>query len=511
MTPAGPLDTRPTSVGLVMTSASRFFLIALARALKERSDCKIHVYCGTTQEVAFYNNANTDGVFHSVTNSEQGYRRQQTVSSEDLHERARRWERRLGCTFNSLAVGDRHFGRGYALAGPGHPRSRLSEAWTYEQMVQSYVSACEFWDNECKTRKLDLIINPLPLAVRVGRHHDVQCRTFFGSRYENLHYWGHDEFWTNPAVEEEYRRLESETFDFVSLTEPYFAERGFRKAYQRDASLSGLLRSMAVQVARQSYYRLRSYEKGNNYYLRSILHHLWRRWRDSRAMTSPKLATLSDIKGSPYIFFPLHTEPESSVGMLSPEYFYQHAAVAALSRDLPAGVRLAVKETIHGVGRRPRDFYSQVKDIKNVVWLNMMEHGVEVARHSLGVATITGTAGMEAAVMGKPVIVFGRHNHYGFLPHVFEIRDEIELKNHLAAIVEGGVDLARARVDGARYLQAVKNASFDMRDFNYLNLREFEPAAVDDAAEALLRSIARDGVATPQRARQLGRSLASSH
>ena len=72
---------------------------------------------------------------------------------------------------------------------------------------------------------------------------------------------------------------------------------------------------------------------------------------------------------------------------MSPEYFYQLSCIAALSRDLPAGAILVVKETLAATGRRPRDFYAQIKEFKNVVMLDIRELGLEVVR-----AATTGAA-----------------------------------------------------------------------------------------------------------------------
>ena len=150
---------------------------------------------------------------------------------------------------------------------------------------------------------------------------------------------------------------------------------------------------------------------------------------------------------------------------------------------------LAVKETIHGVGRRPRDFYGQIADLKNVVFLDMMEYGVEVVKKAAATATITGTAGMEAAVVGKPVITFGRHNNYNFLPQVFQVTDETQLAGYMRHIFSGDFDREGARSTGARFLQAVVNRSFDMADYDYVNLQNFDAGTVAAAINALSRSL----------------------
>ena len=145
--------------------------------------------------------------------------------------------------------------------------------------------------------------------------------------------------------------------------------------YRRENSVSGLVRRMAGHAARRIYWHLRGYEKAKGYFGSDEMRMLYRRWRDGRRMTDRRLPSISDLGDAPFVFFPLATEPEASLQQFSPEFFFQHAAIAALSRDLPAGVRLVVKETIMGVGRRPDNFYDQIGELKNVVWMNMLEPG----------------------------------------------------------------------------------------------------------------------------------------
>ena len=149
-----------------------------------------------------------------------------------------------------------------------------------------------------------------------------------------------------------------------------------------------------------------------------------------------------------------------------------------------------MKEHLTAVGRRPADFYRQIAEFKNVVMLDPTELGLDCVREATVTVTICGTAGLEAALLGKPVIAFGRHNVYGFLPHVRLVTDESRLAEYLRESFDGSMPNARTRRDGARFLAAVKTCSFDLRSYNYRTLTNCEPQAVYDACDALLRSLA---------------------
>jgi hypothetical protein len=234
---------------------------------------------------------------------------------------------------------------------------------------------------------------------------------------------------------------------------------------------------------------VRGYEKARGYYVLDMIRMLFRQRRDMRRMMGPETGSLEDLAGVPFIYYPLHTEPEQSLGQISPEFFFQQAAIAALSRDLPAGVKLVVKDVPMGCGRRPDNFYDQILRLKNVVILNLAIPGPEVIKRALGVATIAGTGGLEAALLGKPVISFGRHNPYNFLPQVMVVKDLGELPVYVRKMVSGEVDANLALASAGRFIEAVRCASFDMGPFDYFDLGTFDPAAPAAAYRLLCESL----------------------
>jgi hypothetical protein len=485
--PANP----PKSIAFAFQPVLRFWQLALARQLKERFGAEIHGYCATDQEVDFYRE-NAADLLASIQNSEAGFRRPDTAADEaQLYERARHWEGVIGCTYGVLTVSNRHYGRGYALAGTGHPRSRMSESGGMADVISGFVASTEFWDREFRSRGFDLVLGAPAVAARLARHYGVPYRAMLNSRMENLFYWADDEFFWSPRVEPVWQALRArpERREPVVIAKSHNVIEVYRERFKRDTSLPRLLRRLGYITLQRGWHHWKGYEKARHYYLSENLKYVTREWFDTRRMTGDETVKLDSLRGKPFIFFPLHTEPESSVGQMSPEFFFQHAAIAALARDLPAGVTLAVKETIAGVGRRPRDFYRAIADLKNVVWLDMMEHGTQVVREAKAVATITGSAGMEAAVMGKPVIAFGLHNNYNFLPHVHVVESLHDLSPLLADIVDERYDRDRAEQDGAAYMEAVRETSFGMGSYDYKNLRDFDPAVVEDGLQSLLASL----------------------
>ena len=477
-------------IGLNVRPPLRLFTIELARRIKERYGSAIHAYCDSPQNAELL--AREEGGLFDSVNPGSGWLLLDSALATDLDEpavlaKARSYEARLGVTYNFLAVSNRHLGRGYALGGFYHPRSRQSERVGYLQMLHAYNEILEFWEREITDKELTLIVNTPREAASVARLLGVPFRSVVGSRHKNYHYWAWSEYFENPMFAAGYASLPTDASEAMHRPATNYLVN--RAVFARSTDLTTMVRRCARTTANHIYWRVRRHPKARAYYWTEEIRYLGRRWYETKNIRRIASTKLSDLRNKPFVFFPLHTEPEAGLQIISPEYFYQLSAIAALSRDLPAGALLAVKEAFAAIGRRPKNFYHQIADMKNVVLLDTMELGLDVIRQAEAVAIITGSAGLEAAVMGKPVIAFGRHNIYNFLPHVRVVTDESKLKGYLHDALNGAGDREAARANGERFLRAVVECSFDMGEYDYLDLRKFSAQPVDDACGALAESL----------------------
>ena len=114
------------------------------------------------------------------------------------------------------------------------------------------------------------------------------------------------------------------------------------------------------------------------------------------------------VEGEKYVYMPLHLIPESTTFTLSPLYINELSIIEAVSKSLPAGWWLYVKEHQAMVGERSVDFYEKANRIPNVrmVQLNFYKDPKPWIVKSQGVVTISGTAAYEAALLGKRAILF---------------------------------------------------------------------------------------------------------
>jgi hypothetical protein len=182
---------------------------------------------------------------------------------------------------------------------------------------------------------------------------------------------------------------------------------------------------------------------------RSLVRHLQgRRW------TSGGFAAA--LPDAPTVLFALEAEPSFDIVRQSPDFTDQHVAIVALSRDLQAGARIAVLEHPDMFGRRPPNFYRQLRDLKNTVLLPSDLPLSQALRGSAAVAGIAGIGLMHAALLGKPVIALGAHFPARRLANVHCPADIGDMRAEIAAAFAGGDEIATR----ATNLRAVGSFSF---------------------------------------------------
>ena len=145
----------------------------------------------------------------------------------------------------------------------------------------------------------------------------------------------------------------------------------------------------------------------------------------------------------PYIFFPLHYQPEQTTSPFGEYSVYQYLPIEMLARSLPAGWLIYVKEhyvtfsPFHGgLKKRNREYYERLSKIPNVRLIKSEVQSAELIDHSQAVATIAGSPGYEALLRGKPTMAFGSAWYNG-CDGVFPIRQYFDCTAALAKIKQG--------------------------------------------------------------------------
>lgn len=194
---------------------------------------------------------------------------------------------------------------------------------------------------------------------------------------------------------------------------------------------------------------------------------------------------------APYFYFPLHYQPEATTSPYGGLFADQLSAIQAVASSLPDGVILVVKEhpsqfmrRMHGHGGRYRGYWKEIKEFKNVVIVDVKESSEELIKNCIGVVTVTGTAGWEALVNGKPCILFG-NAWYSECSGAYRA-DHDNIQNIVRKCMVSGID----------YAGAAQNFIEDMREKLFLcdmyghsgDKLQRDPAIVTDIIRWHMRS-----------------------
>jgi hypothetical protein len=116
----------------------------------------------------------------------------------------------------------------------------------------------------------------------------------------------------------------------------------------------------------------------------------------------------------PFIYVPLQLQPEVSTSPLAGVYVEQYLLVELLSRTVPPGWLIYVKENRFMFGKagsgelgREFEFYRRLTKLPNVRLVPLQTPPFELIDNAKAVATATGTSGWEAVFRGIPVLNFG--------------------------------------------------------------------------------------------------------
>ena len=164
-----------------------------------------------------------------------------------------------------------------------------------------------------------------------------------------------------------------------------------------------------------------------------------------------------------YVYMPLHLIPESSTLTKSPFYINELMVIEQVSKSLPAGWLLYVKEHQAMIGQRSLKFYKKANSLHNVkmVSINFYKDPKPWIENAEGVITITGTSAYEAALLGKKSLIFGDVD-FGLIDGITRVKSFEDLPALISNF--GPIDNIKSC---ATYLFTVKSLGFEI-DLKYL-------------------------------------------
>lgn len=143
----------------------------------------------------------------------------------------------------------------------------------------------------------------------------------------------------------------------------------------------------------------------------------------------------------PFVFFPLHQEPERSLLLTAPFYTNEYEIIKNIVKSLPIGYKLFIKEHPAMKARhwRKTSYYKDIMNLPNVVMLHPSINSKELIKKCSLVITISGTASFEAPFYQKPAIVFA-DTSFSMLSSIDRIRSFEDLPEAIRLSLKKQID-----------------------------------------------------------------------
>lgn len=189
-------------------------------------------------------------------------------------------------------------------------------------------------------------------------------------------------------------------------------------------------------------------------------------WLKKQQRLHDKVMTKVDLTKK-YVYFAMHYQPEQTSCPETEVFEDQLLAIEILSKSLPEGWKLYVKENPVQfcdkcnmfTGRHARDFtdYQNILRLRNVEIIDPSIPNNDILENAQIVTTLAGTVGWEAINKGKPAIIFA-NSWYSACRSVFEVDSVKSTKEAIEKAQKKTED--EIHLDVVKYLHFMKDEYF---------------------------------------------------
>ena len=143
----------------------------------------------------------------------------------------------------------------------------------------------------------------------------------------------------------------------------------------------------------------------NSYSIAGLFREAYRLRRNLWGLHRRRLLTQAPV--GPYVFFGLHTQPESSIDVFAHFFSNQPHVIELMARSIPPTHTLLVKLHKSDAPNYSASQLAQLARFPGVQLVSPYADTYSLIKGADLVFSIQGTIGLEGALLGKPVIMFG--------------------------------------------------------------------------------------------------------
>lgn len=327
---------------------------------------------------------------------------------------------------------------------------RILRAYPEAEVNAILASICRFWQNIWHDEPPDAAIGEVACATEwiawltawsQGISYFIPCPTPVAKRFFFLD--APDGIWRHMASSFRQSKKRELSSSEISMAETFIQSVRAKKTkppFLQWAQRSPLMpeAGRVAQRVRRIPFRIRTYVADGKFEVGSY-HGTppWKPiWEDAVRVIRHAAAEAAifkhrlDVQGTS-VYFPLHVQPEFTTDVRAPFFTNQTALVENISKSVPVGYRVLVKEHPGMKGERALGYYRDLKKHHNVQLFSPSVDSHDLIQASDAVLTITGSSAWEAILYEKPIIAFGPLC-YGFYDLIYQCENVADLPGILS-------------------------------------------------------------------------------
>lgn len=443
------------------------------------------------QDIEFYKKKYSDCYDEIIPNIYDHQAILNKTFSYDYKKKVRDFEKLLNIPIYKIFITDRTIGRGFfASGGHNQPFTKAQFYFNHEACIKLAAEFFTFWENILSKKDVKFAMNLPPYAHIIAKKKKIFTKRLIGGKFKNTKYWASDIFLQPENLNFRHYKDAQKKLKRIQIDSPYKGHLNFRSIHISNFSFFGTFKNSFKFLLQHIYGKLKGSLKSKNLFLKAAFLVFWKRRNDFLKIKNLSSINIDGAKKENFVYFPLLTEPEIALHGIANDFFFQLSAINIISRDLPSNYRLIVKEHLLAVGRRPDQFYEQIKSLNNVLIADPLDFGLDYIKHAKIVACITGTAAWEAAVMGVPVITFSKNNIINKINHVYLASNFSETDQLILKIIKKNYPNKKSINDGALLYETYFKNSIDMGNIN--EFISWQKSNINNSKKDIIKSIVRN-------------------
>ena len=356
---------------------------------------------------------------------------------DDVISESRYLEEKYKCRLSMLISENRALGQGYLFNVEKIP-DIIRASWSHEDKLREFIEIIK--KHEIALNGCDFVIRQWPDKVTsmICREQNICTYSFVKIKFGSRMFWSDNDYVTSSNLIKRIKNKSLTNHSGKSLD--YVIEsHGDKVNKSVNYTFSNALKSAIRLIWNDNKKWLRGMQKKDSYHYLGWLPSIFRQALNYKYIKSISVQP-NQVSTYKLCFFPLHLEPEVALLNFSPEFNNSMEAITWISKSLPADTLLVVKEQALSFGVRSNWYYRQINKIGNVVWADPDVHSWDWINQAEIITTITGTVGVEAVHMKKPVVSFGAHQIINYLPTVRYVESYKQTKLAIDEFLHGVID-----------------------------------------------------------------------